>query len=199
MRHFHSQPVSQLAQRMHPSPTLAPLVALACDPLATPAGSSRALPTAVPSSRNVTYRAQRELPAAARIPTGNEVQREHGPRRRHARHPRGPVRPKMGRTATSRSRGAIEGTEGPAFVSSLCASTPRVHERETSRLLPSRHPRRRGDLHRDRRPAVSRSPLFFTAIRGDHLRRDQQRSRDQEAREGSEATPPDTTARSANS
>src|SRR5262249_7991920 len=35
----------------------------------------------------------------------------------------------MGRTATSRSRGAIEGTEGPAFVSSLCASTPRVPDR----------------------------------------------------------------------
>jgi hypothetical protein len=127
MRHFLSlQPVPQLALRVHPSPPTAPLVALPRDPLPTPPSSSRALPLAVPNARHVAHRAQRERTTAARVPTDDDVQRDHGPRRREARHPRGPVRPKTGRTATSRSRGAIEGTEGPAFVSSLYASPPRV-------------------------------------------------------------------------
>src|SRR5262249_32379410 len=51
--------------------------------------------------------------AAPRVPIDDDVQRDHSPRRRGARHPCGPVRPRRGRTVTSRSGGAIEGEDIP--------------------------------------------------------------------------------------
>jgi hypothetical protein len=178
MRHFLSlQSVSQLAHRVHPSPTSTLLVALACVPLPIATRSSRTRLPAVPRSRHIARHAQRDRPAASWIPTDDDVQCDHGPRRREARHPRGPVRPKTGRTVTSRSSGAIEGTEVPASVSSLCAScadSSRCARRIPRQLLRGARGHRRGDVHRDRRITASRSPVLFAAIRGDHLRRDQQ-------------------------
>jgi hypothetical protein len=86
----------------------------------------------------------------------------------------------MGRTATSRSGGAIEGTEvqapGPRYV----RRAPTVADARASHRLGSlrrarRHPR--GDVHRGRLITASRPLVTFAAIRGDHLRRDQPVSR----------------------
>jgi hypothetical protein len=136
MRHFLALPVSLLPHRVHPSTASAPLVALARDPLAVASRAPRTRPPAVLRSRHVTRQAQRHHPAASRVPTDDDVQRDHGPLRCQARHPRGPVRPKTGRTATSRSGGAIEGTEGPASVSSLCASHARLHDGGAAGVAP---------------------------------------------------------------
>ena len=136
MRHFLALPVSLLPHRVHPPTASAPLVALARDPLAVASRAPRTRPPAVLRSRHVTRQAQRHRSAASRVPTDDDVQRDHGPLRCQARHPRGPVRPKTGRTATSRSGGAIEGTEGPASVSSLCASHPRLHDGGRRRCRP---------------------------------------------------------------
>jgi hypothetical protein len=74
MRHFLSlQPISQLAHRVHPSPASTLLVALACDSLPAAPRSSRAFPAAVPRSRHIARHAQRDRPAASRIPTDDDV------------------------------------------------------------------------------------------------------------------------------
>jgi hypothetical protein len=112
MRHFLSQrAVALLAHRVHSPTSSAPLVlptrgSLPCAPL-----PPRALRPAVPRLPDVAHRAQHHHEATPGAPTDDDVQRDHGPARRDARHPRGPVRPRMGRTATSRSSGAIEGAE----------------------------------------------------------------------------------------
>lgn len=180
MRHFLALPVSLLPHRVHPPTASAPLVALARGPLAVAPRVPRTRPPAVLRSRHVTRQAQRHRPAASRVPTDDDVQRDHGPLRCQARHPRGPVRPKTGRTATSRSGGAIEGTEGPASVSSLCASHPRLHDGDVAGAAPTRRghvlhrDHHRDVLRRDRRLMPWRRLVLFAAIRGDHLCRDQQ-------------------------
>jgi hypothetical protein len=78
----------------------------------------------------------------------------------------------MGRTATLRSAGAIEGAEVqapcPRYVRRPDSS--RGRRRLPHMLASGRH---RGDAHRDHRISSSRSLVTFAAIGGDHLRRDQ--------------------------
>jgi hypothetical protein len=121
MRHVLAQlAVSPLAQRVQqPAPPALLVLPSRCALPASPR-SSRARWPAVPPPRHVAHRAQRDGAPAVRVPANDDVQRDHGPRRRGARHPRGPVRPKTGRSATSRSGGAIEGTEALLSVPSLC-------------------------------------------------------------------------------
>lgn len=172
MRHFLSQhAVSPLAHRVHPTASPASLVPLRRDALSASSRSPGALRIAVPSARDATaHRAQRERAVAPRIPTDDDVQRDHGPRRRDARHPRGPVRPRMGRTATSRSRGAIEGTEFQLRALAMCVE-PIVPDVVA---IGPRRVRRDDDGHRDCSVTRSRSVVLFAAIGGDQLRRDQQ-------------------------
>jgi hypothetical protein len=79
----------------------------------------------------------------------------------------------MGRTATSRSAGAIEGAQ-------VQAPRPRYVRRHDGSRGRRRLPhmlargRRDADAHRDCRIRSSRSLATFAAIGGDHLRRDQQ-------------------------
>ena len=91
--------------------------------------------------------------------------------RRGARHPRGPMRPNKGRFATSRSSGAIEGTEGQA----PCPRYVRHRGRYRG------HSRRGDDAHREPADGWSRPVMTFTAIGGDFLRREQQCSRSRNA------------------
>ena len=140
MRHFLSQQaVSLLAHRVQPPPSEAPLVAPPSFALPRAAGPSRTSPTAIPRSGHVTRRAQRDRPAASRVPTDDDMQCDHGPRRREARHPRGPVRPKMGRTATSRSAGAIEDPELPSPCPRYVRRAPTVADPPFGH--PTGHPR----------------------------------------------------------
>jgi hypothetical protein len=181
MRHFLAPlAVPLLAQRVQPPASPAALVPMARAPLPAPARPPCTCSAAVPCPWHVTRRAQRERPAAPRVPTDDDVQRDHGPRRRGTRHPRGPVRPRTGRSVDSRSGGAIEGTEGPASVLSLCASCADSTRCGRPRPLPDRRGARghhRDDVRRDRRITASRPLVTFAAICGDHLRRDQQASR----------------------
>jgi len=92
MRHFLSlHAVQPLTHRVHPPASPAPLVSLPSDPLPSAACPSRALPITAAGSRHVARRAQRDRPATPRVSTDGDVQRDHGPQRRQARHPRGPV------------------------------------------------------------------------------------------------------------
>jgi len=92
MRHFLSpHPVQPLAQRVHQPTAAASLVDLPGYSLPSSSRPPRAPPIAVPSSRHVARRAQRHRPATPRVSTDDDVQGDHGPRRRQARHPRGPV------------------------------------------------------------------------------------------------------------
>jgi hypothetical protein len=178
MRHFLSPyAVQPLAHRVHPPTSTALLVSLPTHPLPSSSRPPCARPIAAPSSRHIARRAQRHRPATPRVSTEDDVQRDHGPRRREARHPRGPVRPRMGRTATSRSAGAIEGAEvqapRPRYVRrALTVADASVGHPFRQRRGVRGH--RRDALHRDRRISPSRSLVLFAAIRGDHLRRDQQ-------------------------
>jgi hypothetical protein len=180
MRHFLAPlAVPLLAQRVQPSASPAALVLLARPPLPTPARPPCTCSAAVPRTWHVTRRAQRQRPAASGVPTDDDVQRDHGPRRRGARHPRGPVRPRTGRSVDSRSGGAIEGTEGPASVSSLCASSADSTRCRRPRPLRVRRGARghhRDDVRRDRCITPSRPLVTFAAMSGDHLRRDQHAS-----------------------
>ncbi len=151
MRHFFRISVAHLAPGMRTPSAPAPLVPPPRLSLARPTTVPRALRPAVPRASDVTHRAQKDGSAALRSLADDDVQRDHGPRRRRrARLPRGPVPTRMGRTATSRSRGAIEGPEpqspGPRYlgVAGRCtASLPpqrlsdqRAEEREAPTAAP---------------------------------------------------------------
>jgi hypothetical protein len=113
MRHFLSVAVTHLPASMRTPSALMLLVSPPGFSLALPPPAPRARGPAVPSSSGVTEDAQQDAAPAGERLADNDVQRDHGPRRRRrrARLPRRPVRTSMGRTATSRSRGAIEGSE----------------------------------------------------------------------------------------
>ena len=196
MRHFLSVAVTHLAASMRTPSALMLLVSPPGFSLALPSSLPRARGTAVSSSSGVTEDAQQDATPAGERLADNDVQRDHGPRRRRrrARLPRRPVRTRMGRTATSRSRGAIEGSElespRPRYLASRAlyrsadagraALRPRCRSRSCfSKPLPVGHryqrPHSRADaLRRDRAFTRSRRPVLFAAICGDRLRRDQQ-------------------------
>lgn len=180
MRHFLALlAVSLLALRVQPSPPPAALVPPTRDPLPAPAPPPCTRPAAVPRPRHVTRRAERQRPAASGVPTNDDVQRHHGPRRRGTRHPREPVQPRTGRSVDSRSGGAIEGPEVPAPCPRYVRRVPTVPDAAVPRPLPALRGARghhRDDLRRDRRITPSRPLVTFAAIGGDHLRRDQHQS-----------------------
>jgi hypothetical protein len=178
MRHFLAPlAVPLLAQRVQPPASPAALVPMSRAPLPAPARPPCTCSAAVPRPCHVTPSAQRERPAASGVPTDDDVQRDHGPRRRGTRHPRGPVRPRTGRSVDSRSGGAIEGPEVPAPCPRYVRRAPTVPDAAVPRPIPAL--------------AVlavitvmtfaaipwitpSRPLVTFAATRGDHLRRDQQ-------------------------
>ena len=80
MRHFLSESVPKLAHRVHQPSTPALLIALTGDPLPSAARLPRTRGVAVPRPWQVARRAQRHRPAARRILTDDNVQRDHGRR-----------------------------------------------------------------------------------------------------------------------
>ena len=123
--------VALLAQRVPPSAQPASLVRPRRVTLASATSATRAVGAAVPVPRHIAHRAQRQHPAARRVLANNKLQRDHGPQTRCSTSAR-TYATQEGRFATSRSSGAIEGTEFELRVLAMCviadgtavASTP---------------------------------------------------------------------------
>ena len=82
MRHYFSSPVAQLSSGVRAATTPPLLIAPPGLALARAPGAARALAPAVARASDVTHRAQEDGTPAAGILTADDVQRDHGPRRR---------------------------------------------------------------------------------------------------------------------
>lgn len=158
MRHFFSPPpVPALPSRVPPRTFATSLVPPSRLALTRPPLPPCAVWAAIPPPRQVAQCAEREHAPASRVSANGDVQCDHGPRRRGARLPRGPMRPTTGRCATSRSSGAIEDSE-------VLAPSPRyVRRPHHSRSL--REPGKRGLV--GRRPLVCGVEALGWAARTD--------------------------------
>ena len=143
MRHFLPHPVPPLAERVPPAPTPALLVPPPGLELPRPAPTLGTRAPAVAGPLDVAQRAQQQCsPALGRL-AADDVKRDHGPppTPRDSTSARTCATNRVSSRVTSRSRGAIEGSEvnapGPRYLRRCCWC---IATRRSPRL-PSQAPR----------------------------------------------------------